>query len=205
MSAILSVCNAVFIAFGDRNGENGDVIQISADWVGVTGFTVIRSGTSVGGNAGIRLNNVTNCKIQNNKCLYNLVGIFLYLGSKNELLYNECLYNNHTGISSHGSKSNRIKGNNCSYNLNHGIHIDFHRPIDISEFNIIENNICSYNKEFMGIWVRASPFNIIKNNTFSNNIWGLDLVDSDGTLIKNNTIYNNSWYNLYLYRSDTSP
>ncbi len=182
-------------------GENGDVIQISADWVGVTGFTIIRSGTSVGGNAGIGVRSARFCKIENNNCSNNLVGIFLDSAHNNKILDNNCVYNNHMGIYVSRSKNNRIRGNNCSYNENYGIYIDF-CDFAPTESNIIENNICSHIIGFDGIFIRKSNYSIVRNSTSSNNPQGIYIVNGIGNLVENNTFLNNSNYNIRLYSSE---
>ncbi len=55
---------------------NGDAVHISADWVNITGFTLICSGSDYV-DAGIQLDNVRNCSIENNNISLNYYGIYL--------------------------------------------------------------------------------------------------------------------------------
>ncbi|MCK5560786.1 MAG: right-handed parallel beta-helix repeat-containing protein, partial [Thermoplasmata archaeon] len=65
----------------DGSGS-GDVVNISVDWVNLTGFAIMNSGTSTN-DSGIKLNNVQNSRIEFNNCSNNKNGIFLNNSNNN--------------------------------------------------------------------------------------------------------------------------
>jgi parallel beta-helix repeat protein len=143
-------------------GGNGDVIRVVVDWVNVTGFTVIKSGTTANPDfdAGIDLNSVQNCKIYNNDAFDNLCGIYINNSDMNDIIGNNAS-NNALGIHLFGSDGNNITGNIASNNSN-------------------------------GIKLRNSYENTLKdNNINSNKGHGIELSYSIGTRIMNNTMIGN--------------
>ena len=59
-------------------GGIGDVVRISANWVNITGFTIINSGNNPYYDSGIELNNVENVTIYDNNCSNNKFGIYIF-------------------------------------------------------------------------------------------------------------------------------
>lgn len=172
----------------------GDVVFINANWVNVSGFSIINSGSSIL-DAGIKLNNSHNCQIENNSAMNNNFGIYLYYSSSNDLKNNICNFNENAGIYLYSSVLNEIDNNICLNNSEGnipGIMLRF------SVTNTITNNNCSNN--FLGISVETkSNDNTIANNTCINNINGIYLFnDCRKNKLVNNTCNSNTGYGITL-------
>ena len=104
------------------NGENtGNVVTINRDNVNITGFTLQESGIP---DAGVKLNNVTHCKIsENNIANNNGGGIELHEASNNNIISGNNIANNNYGIRfstlTHTSSNNIIYHNNFMNNTQH--------------------------------------------------------------------------------------
>jgi len=165
-----------------------------------------------GGNYhGIYLNNVINGRIDNNTCLNNNYGIYIYSDSDGDVTLenNTCEGNSNSGIYlSYSSLSNAtIRNNTCSNNSNgYGIYIYSDYSLDNA---IIENNICESNSNY-GIYIECYPLysaTLRNNSCLNNSNYGIYLY-SDGTyvedqtsenaIVENNTCSNNSNYGIYL-------
>ena len=157
------------------DGSNvGDVVNITADWVNISGFTIQNSGEEWG-DAGINLENHNSIYINtititdNTISNHNYFSIFLrdnynvnIIITGNSIFYNRfsilfyCCYGN-----------NLISGNNISYNGG-GIVYSYSDPCNISY------------------------------NTISNNDYGINLGAGGGMIIHGNFISNNSGHGIYL-------
>ena len=142
---------------------NDDVINVTADWVNITGFTINATVLPYLGVA-IKLNGIQNCIIANNNCSNYYFGIFLSSSSHNKLINNNCS-NKINGIRLKSSSWNLIEGNNCSYNSGDALRLED------SSNNIVVNNNCS-NNSFHAIYSEFSSNNTISNNTCLNNELG---------------------------------
>ena len=192
-------------------GKNGNVIEITADWVNVSGFGLINSGVYLYPlfYAGIKLTNVENITIENNNCSNNCYGIWLYKSNLTKIINNICL-KSPDGIRLRESNFNNIKNNVCLKN-EYGIFIFGYSRYNIIENNTsnlndffgitldynslnnsIKNNTCNLNKnEGINIW-GDSNYNTIINNKFCNNTYGIRIRQkSDLNIIQNNTINKN--------------
>jgi parallel beta-helix repeat protein len=89
----------------DGSGS-GDVVNVTANWVNISWFTIKNSGPD-GGDAGIELYQVQNCHIANNTAIYNIWGIFLDSSANNTISNNSASYNR-GGISLFSSSDNSI-------------------------------------------------------------------------------------------------
>ncbi|UCE75085.1 MAG: right-handed parallel beta-helix repeat-containing protein, partial [Methanomassiliicoccales archaeon] len=90
------------------HGENtGPGIDVIADWVNITGFTVI--GTSTHTKECIKLYDVQNCSITNNNLSLNSWGIYLELSSNN--IVNGNNISTTTGIHLESSDNNNVTNN----------------------------------------------------------------------------------------------
>jgi parallel beta-helix repeat protein len=173
----------------DRNmtiingGGTGVVLNVTADWANITGFTITNSGTS-SLDAGIQLYYVQNCDIANNTVVSNFFGIHS-LHSGNNTITNTIALSNQVGIRVDSSSNNTIVKNNASDN-SYGFYIDF------SNNNAIVKNNVSSNTD--GIWHLFSDNNTLLNNTVSHSALGFGIVlgDSHDNIISNNTATNNS-------------
>jgi len=171
----------------------GDVIDVSSDGVKISGFTVKGSGAKYispfeGGDAGIKLNGVTNCSLSNIVITKNSIGIFLNSSSNNIIENNEVYLNSMDGIYLRLSNGNVIRGNNCTLNGGHGgIYLN-----PSSNNNLIENNVCNSNLDH-GIKLQSnSNNNVVKNNTclYNNNVGIFLLNVYHNKIVKNNCSFN---------------
>jgi parallel beta-helix repeat protein len=171
----------------------GDVIDVSSDGVKISGFTVKGSGVKYispfeGGDAGIKLNGVTNCSLSNIVITKNSIGIFLNSSSNNIIENNEVYLNSMDGIYLRLSNGNVIRGNNCTLNGGHGgIYLN-----PSSNNNLIENNVCNSNLDH-GIKLQSnSNNNVVKNNTclYNNNVGIFLLNVYHNKIVKNNCSFN---------------
>jgi parallel beta-helix repeat protein len=190
------------------NGSGtGTVINITANWVNVTGFKVTGSGGS-SADAGIKLNMVVNCNIENNTASNNWNGLHLsssngnilknnnfrlntwrgidFQGSSNNFLINNNCTANYMGLYLYSSSNNIIRGNNYSSNSYCGIYT--HSSTD----NLIDNN--QLNFQGLGIYMyEASNDNTIRNNSCSFTQYGLFMYTSTGNTFDNNSC-SNGWF-----------
>lgn len=202
-------------------GGSGDVINISADWVNISGFTVQNGGSS-SSEAGIRVISGTgNNMITSNTVTNNHYGIYLDYSNSNTLTGNTVTLCNggyavyivasngntisNNTISSnlasgirftHASKYNIISGNNITFNSGHGVYLRYAN----NRYNTITENNISYNGgSGIRMWADSS-YNIIDNNTVSNNYYGIYLTypHASGNLFINNTITSNNYDGVYL-------
>ena len=208
------------------NGSgNKDVINITTDWVNITGFNISLSGNQVLPNpdAGIKLFNVQNVLIYDNNlsnhpfgiflnnshnntikeniiARKNMVGIFLQDSNNNIIEDNIVMLNSSTGISLHNSNSNSIINNKCNFNDDSGIGIYY------SNSNFIINNNCDFNA--YGLEMASSHSNTVIKNNCSNNIVGILIrlisnwdKPSSGNMIDNNNCSSNDYYGIALHQT----
>ncbi|MCK4613509.1 MAG: right-handed parallel beta-helix repeat-containing protein, partial [Thermoplasmata archaeon] len=164
----------------DGRGDE-DVVQITADWVKMSGFMVTRSGSGWD-DAGIKVESDHN-NIFENTCSDNYNGIYLYRSDSNTLNNNTCSNNGDDGISLWDSVNNTLNNNTCSNNY-YGIHLWD------SVNNTLNNNTCSDNG--YGISLSDSDGNTLNNNTCnSNNYYSISLGDSAHNSLSNNKMIEN--------------
>lgn len=179
-------------------GGIGDVIKITADWVNVSGFTIMNNGDiwDPGVDVGIELDHVQNVTISNNKFLKNNnSGIRVWHSHSNNIINNTCQSNEYHGIYILYSNSNIIINNKC-YNSNlHGIILFY------SERNKIMNNTYYKAKE-AGINLRDSSYNIIENNNLTCSKKGIVLTNqSHFNIVSNNLCYLN-WIGIFVFEAN---
>ncbi|UCE37524.1 MAG: right-handed parallel beta-helix repeat-containing protein [Thermoplasmata archaeon] len=171
-----------------------DVIEITADWVNITDFTITGGGWWP--YAGIKLDNVQNCWIFNNNISLNDGhGIVLYSSSRNKITDN-IASSNHWGIYLDSSLNNNIKGNNVSNN-DEGI------SLESSSGNTITNNILFPNNGYAFDLCLSSNNNITGNN-ISHNDNGIILFRSNQNSLNGNIFISNDRYGIYLYDSSSN-
>lgn len=132
--------------------------------------------------------------ITNNIILNNWEGIRLYNSSNNNISGN--IINDHTnfGIISYESRNNLFLSNKF---------IDNYKGIFFgrwSDDNIISEN--NFTKNVYGISLDYSFNNLIYNNSITNNTMGISLKYSSNNNATNNTIKNNNQCGIYLSNSD---
>lgn len=177
-----------------------DILEITADWVNVTGFKIINSQEWA---SGINLNNVNNCTIADNNCSNNKQGISLSFSSNNAII-NNTFINNGGGIYIESSSNNMFTNNNCSFNRGGGIYQQYSSynmlvnntlksnlgngiRIDWSTNNYLINNTCVSNGDHNIFLTASSNNNIITENICADSLFGITLGIS-----KNNTLFNNT-------------
>lgn len=204
--------------------SSNDVIEVTSDWVNLTGFSIWKSGTSgapdfdsglrisyaenvwvydnwfFDNNVGIQLDNSDSNIIENNKFFSNsLTSIFLYYSHANDIIDNICKNNGLNGIELDNSDANKVVNNTCIFNNGSGI------ILYQAHLNEIEDNICQNNSR-NGIASQSSNNNFNKNNKCIFNNWsGMMHADSDSNDIINcSNNYNNiSGIELFLSDSNT--
>ncbi|UCF07447.1 MAG: fibronectin type III domain-containing protein [Thermoplasmata archaeon] len=154
-----------------------NVILITADWANVTGFTATNSGPSWSQqDCGIKLYDVTNVSVKNNKCTGNTIGMVLDRASRNT-----------------------IDNNICNSNLQQGIQLRIN-----SNENTISNGECKSNKAGIVLYNGCGSNTIDSNNASSNNPYhGINLDTScHGNTIMNNDVYSNTDEGIYLLNNN---
>ncbi|MEE9115947.1 MAG: NosD domain-containing protein [Thermoplasmata archaeon] len=166
----------------DGSGS-GDVINVTANWVNISGFTVKNSGPD-GGDAGIELYQVQNCHIANNTAISDTWGIFLESSANNTVSNNSASYNR-GGITLFSSSDNNIFGNTLSPGNTDGIFL-----YD-SENNTISNNTSVDNGFGFYLWF-ARDNTMVGNDVHLNTGTGILLFGSNGNLAYHNNLVNNA-------------
>ncbi|TET90650.1 MAG: hypothetical protein E3J35_06120 [Methanomassiliicoccales archaeon] len=184
----------------DRNttiidgGGAGVMVNITADWVNLTGFSVTNSGGGLDG-AGIVLYHVDNSYIANNTLPFNRGdGMRLSHSNNNTIAKNDVSSNFYLGIILRHSNNNSIADNTILDNVI-GLLLDY------SDNNTIENNdmFLNWNE---GLSLEYSDGNLIANNNASGNVLGIALRHSNSTIIVNNTASSNEVYGISLFSSN---
>jgi len=168
-----------------------EIITVKADNVTIKGFTFINAGVSyLQENAAIKIDEVKNCLIENNKLQNNFFGIYL---AKSE----ECIIRNNE-IEADGKKESS-SGN--------GIHLWYCKNIQIESNNIkghrdgiylefvqdavIENNFSEKNLRY-GLHFMFSDRCVYSNNQFQKNGAGVAVMYSKNVQMFEN-IFNDNW------------
>jgi parallel beta-helix repeat protein len=195
------------------NGSyNGDVVNVSADWVNISGFTIrnsrdaweligikiLSNNNTITGNDisniihgdGVYLDYSRGNTITDNIFLGNCHSICLSFSSDNNIMGNK-ISNNwlFSSIYLISSSGNTITGNDISKSEGGGIHL-----FRSSDNNIIGNTIISNG---YGITIQHSSSNIITDNNISNNKYrGIYLGNTSDNIITGNTINSNTNYGI---------
>jgi len=174
-----------------KSYDSSHVFIVTADSVTIKGLDIY--GAIKDGKAGICLNNVFNCTIQDNRCGWgnwdsgysNNCGIYSFSSSQNNITNNFCLHDGNGGIILDSlCIENTISGNICRNTSNWGVNMRLH----YSDKNKIKENDCSDGSSDIGIKLKHSHENTILDNNFSEHIDHTSIfLDSSN----NNTISNN--------------
>jgi parallel beta-helix repeat protein len=165
-----------------------DIIYIIADGVTISGLNI--SGDISYPNAGIRLNGVKYCKIENNRISGNNsssnagFGILLNTSSDN-ILNNNSLSNNKIGIYLENSSENVIINTTLSNSSISGIRLWNSTANTLNNSRVLNCNA--------SILLRNSSENLLSRNNVSNNTVGVRLRTSNSNSLFNNTAYNNRY------------
>jgi parallel beta-helix repeat protein len=165
----------------DGNGT-GNVLRVSASYVGICGFTIQKSGSAGSLEAGIFLNGARFCNVTHNNLVGNCYGISLTSSSNNSIYENNITNNNVGGIDFAFSNNNTICKNDITRNI-YGTAIRFTGSDNNQIFqNNIENN--GY-----GIILGSSDNNIVaENNITKNHADGVSLSIAWYNIISGNNI-----------------
>ncbi|HAB52761.1 MAG: nitrous oxide reductase [Ignavibacteria bacterium RIFOXYB2_FULL_35_12] len=148
--------------------DDGEIFTVTADNVQISGLVIKNSGTSyLKENAGIRLEEVSNCRISNNKFVNNFFAIYLAKSSSCEISNNYIV-----GVKKRESNS----GN--------GIHLWYCRDVSINNNTILNHRD--------GIYFEFVRNGRIRNNYSEGNLrYGLHFMFSDSCEYRENTFENN--------------
>jgi nitrous oxidase accessory protein len=201
----------------DGRGE-GEIFTVKANNVSISGLVIKNSDISyLEENAGVRLEEVTNCIISNNEFINNFFAIYLAKTShsiisenyiegikkretnsgngihlwycKNITIENNSISNHRDGIYFEFVRNGIIINNHSEGNLRYGLHFMFSDSCEYRD-NIFENNGA-------GVAVMYTKNVLMKNNTFKLNwgpaSYGILLKDiSDSKIISNHLVENST-------------
>ena len=187
-------------------GESGNVVNVTADWVNITGFTLQYSANNWY-DVGIEMH--SNCtKIFGNNIWNNNRGIYLFYSSKNKISDNKIYFNKYDGIFLWHSSNNNISGNNIYSNNQEGIALwKGSNNTVVSDNNISSNGagivlLASGNNKILdnrildnkyeGIWLHYLSYNNkISGNDILNDTCGIGLCSLFNIFSGNNISSNN--------------
>ena len=159
--------------------SSDQVIEVTVDYVSISGFTVTGTrGSSY--KPAIYLNNVHHCNIYDNIASNSQFGIYLSSSSNNVL-------------------QNNTANSNLYYDSGCGIYLSS------SSNNVLQNNTASDNCR--GIYLYQSSNNTLESNTVNNCLGdgcGIALSGSSNNTLTNNIVYSNRYYGIYLYQSSNN-
>ena len=168
--------------------KNGNVVQISRDWVNISRFTLQNSGSNLTDSGIYIISNYNTIKDNNIK--HNDEGILIQNAHNNNITCNIITDNDYGLWFSNQGYSNIIIYNNISLNKWWGIRLE------ASDYNIFSNNYISNNGN--GIDIKESDSNYFLSNIITNNFYGMKLSSSNNTTILSNSFLNDD---LYVYDS----
>jgi parallel beta-helix repeat protein len=177
-SLTLQGINGSSIIDGDCSGN---VVEIFADNVNISGFTIQNSGPE-SWNTGVYMYNSSWCNVSSNILIHNGHGVWLNNSDNNIITGNNVSYNL-IGIGLSVSHNNILTNNYVFSSTFCGIALNANDNILIG--NIAENN--QY-----GIWLVNSTNVTANGNTLKDNLYGIHLDHSDNNTIFNNNLINNT-------------
>jgi parallel beta-helix repeat protein len=188
------------------------VVEITADHVSISGFTVAGRRTSgiVCCMAGIYLD-ASFCNISENNCSNNRIGICLCNSSNNSISNNDCLNNEQAGICLGGSGNNRLSGNIMFEN---GIVIWGDSPVDytqeIDETNTVNGKPVYYRKDVESWRIPEGAGQVIlvncegvlvENQELNGASTGIEVAFSSNVTVRNNKCSDNRNSGIHLSES----
>ncbi len=184
--------------------SNSHVFEVTSSYATINGFSIY--GATEWEKAGIYLENVTNCTIQNNRCGWdgshqNMKGIYLVNSDECTLYNNTASYNSGEGIHLNSScDSNELTDNTATYNTGDGI------SLASSSSNTLDSNTASNNGADGFHVVPSCSSNTFEDNTANNNgQHGMLIVASSTNTFTGNTCSNNSSGNgIYIVTSSNN-
>lgn len=198
------------------NGNaSGICIQITADNVVVTGFTIQNALIGIiiqSSNYTQTLENIITATswesiilsqsssnlITNNTISNNSKGIHLVLSSNNTISHNKIDSNYECGVLLNNSTNNLIESNGIHANHSKGIYLAD------SSGNLIAKNTITLSSDD-GVILQRSQNNSLRENTVLNNFHcGFYLVDSENNTLGQNVLSTNGWSGVQLYHSNNN-
>ncbi|HEC80947.1 MAG TPA: PKD domain-containing protein [Thermoplasmatales archaeon] len=188
-------------------GENGVVVNISADNVTLSNLT-IKNSTKDWGYSGVHVYHASKVIIKDCVISNNFVGIHLS-NVKNSSIADNMIYSNYAGLTLiYNSTSNSISNNLIGYN-------EYGGGIDLCGFccnNLVEHNQIEHNLGYgIGLSWNSNNNRFIENQVCNNSGSGIvsawvGLIGKNSTAhhneITGNTICSNKEYGIYLYGSN---
>jgi parallel beta-helix repeat protein len=173
-------------------GGQGTVMELSANNITVTGFTLRNSGTTWA-ESGIALSPVSNCNVSGNDITNNQFGVWAESSTSNIISGNN-FSNDGYGIALYDSSNgNSISDNNVTTSAHAGILLPSSMENEVSRNNITDDEY--------GVELVSSSNNTIVENYVANNSHGIALYESSNyNEIVGNTIQSNGWG----FETDTS-
>jgi parallel beta-helix repeat protein len=167
----------------------GTVVEIRADNVFLSGFTINNSGCEWP-DSGLRLMNVRNCTISGNNIINNLDGIRLFNFSSNNRIFDNVIEENLGGVSLYYSSNNSICENNITANNGFGIFV--HHSLNN---NICKNSIIN-NRWGIGLDFSSEYNYVFENSIQLNHVDGIKFEHSISNIVFKNDIVANSECNV---------
>jgi len=169
-------------------GKTGNVIDLVANWVNISGFTIRNSKINLS-YAGIHIANSAN--VTADDLVISECGMGIKIQDSQFISFQHCeIFNNMEGMNIYNSSDVTLTFCDISTSNNsHGISLTDSSHSLISNCNVSSNNGC-------GIAMAALSNSTIFLNTFSNNgVYGIGFFQSSEDLISygNNTIYKNNF------------
>ncbi len=184
----------------------GTVVNITANWVNISGFTIRKSG-NISYASGIKVYSHNNT-IKQNLIVGNRLGIYFgwYANfDNNRVLNNTIKSNTNYGIYatpqpfSYRCKNLTIVGNEITYNGGAGIWMFLCTYSNIS-YNVLSNNEEGLNMQWQ------SNNSLIANNIITDNrFYGFWLVYTYRCTVRNNYFENNGWEAICIYQHEEYP
>ena len=142
-----------------NGGGSETAINVTANWVNVTGFTITNGGSGIL-EAGLTLWHSSNCRVVANNVSSNRGDGIYGLESSNNTIQGNIVSSNFHGVYFSGSDDNVVTDNAASNNSFYGI------ILADSNRNFLSGNALSDNRH--GIFMYASKHNVLKNNSMVN-------------------------------------
>jgi parallel beta-helix repeat protein len=161
--------------------NDGHAVDVFADWVNISGFTIQNSSIGISINA-------NRSSVSNTLILNHFFGISLWLNSSNNIIIdNNITSNDDCDIYLSYSSNNTIRGNTIISDNGYGIRFDCSSNNSVTDNSITTNNTYGISIEYY------SQNNTITDNTItSNNYYGIFLNwYSDHNNISGNNFFNN--------------
>lgn len=158
----------------------GDVVNVTANWVNISGFTV-RNGTQTGGYGGIKLYYVHNCYLTDNILLFSDWGIYLHVSSNNTIVDNFVDSEYRAGVTLFESNHNTVVNNTITGSTDAVFIYD-------SENNTVTKN--NFTEIGYGIYFWLARSNFVHDNEFRSTTGIAALLFQSAY----NRIYHNNFY-----------